>query len=241
MTADKKTLAEKDYRQGMKLKDIAEKYSVNENTVKSWAKRNGWIRKKVATENKKSCTEKVADDSTKNLNEKIFESVDSNAELNEKQRLFCAFYVQSFNATQAYLKAYGGSKKVAGVSGHELLKIPKIQNEISKLKEESRKYFEVGFEDYVNYLLKVAGAKISDFVNFGNRKGKNFVELRDADFVDDSALSELKTIKGDISIKLEDKKWAWGKLAKIFGFEGNLNDSELPTIFIDNLGEKNES
>ena len=45
--------------------------------------------------------------------------------LTDKQKLFCIFHLQSFNATQAYLKAYGGSKKVAG-------------------------------------------AKISDFVNFGN-------------------------------------------------------------------------
>ena len=47
----------------------------------------------------------------KKLQEKIFESVDSNTELNEKQKLFCAFYVQTFNATQSYLKAYGGKNK----------------------------------------------------------------------------------------------------------------------------------
>ena len=123
----------------------------------------------------------------KNLQEKLFESVDANAELNEKQKLFCVFYVQSFNATQAYLKAFGRkNKNSARVIAHELLTKPNIQAEILKLKEETRKYFDVGMEDYINYLLKVVGAKISDFADYGNRKGKNFVKLLNADSIDDT-------------------------------------------------------
>jgi uncharacterized protein YjcR len=40
--------AEKDYVKGMKYKDIAEKYGVSLNTVKSWKKRYGWDREKGA-------------------------------------------------------------------------------------------------------------------------------------------------------------------------------------------------
>ena len=36
--------AEKDYLSGMKYKDIAEKYGMSLNTVKSWKSRNGWQR-----------------------------------------------------------------------------------------------------------------------------------------------------------------------------------------------------
>ena len=39
-------LARKDYESGMKYKDIADKYSVSLNTVKSWKKRHGWLREK---------------------------------------------------------------------------------------------------------------------------------------------------------------------------------------------------
>lgn len=39
-------LARKDYESGMKYKDIADKYSVSLNTVKSWKKRHGWLRDK---------------------------------------------------------------------------------------------------------------------------------------------------------------------------------------------------
>lgn len=42
---DAKDLAYEDYLAGMKYKDIAEKYNVSINTVKSWQKRNGWTRK----------------------------------------------------------------------------------------------------------------------------------------------------------------------------------------------------
>lgn len=40
--------AEADYQCGMKYKDIAEKYGVSLNTVKSWKQRHGWERKKGA-------------------------------------------------------------------------------------------------------------------------------------------------------------------------------------------------
>lgn len=44
--------AEKDYVKGMKYKDIAEKYGVSLNTVKSWKKRYGWTREKCAHKEK---------------------------------------------------------------------------------------------------------------------------------------------------------------------------------------------
>ena len=53
-------LAEQDYRNGMKYKEIAEKYNVTINTVKYGKNRYGWKRKEksVHTKNKKVCTQK---------------------------------------------------------------------------------------------------------------------------------------------------------------------------------------
>ena len=51
-------LAENDYMSGMKYKDIARKYGVTLNTVKSWKKRYNWDRKGVHTKNEKVCTQK---------------------------------------------------------------------------------------------------------------------------------------------------------------------------------------
>lgn len=42
--ADNHVLAEKDYVAGLKYKEIAEKYGVSLNTVKSWKQRHGWNR-----------------------------------------------------------------------------------------------------------------------------------------------------------------------------------------------------
>ncbi|WP_026702850.1 phage terminase small subunit [Salibacterium aidingense] len=47
MAADHKK-AEQDYLKGMKYKDIADKYGVSVNTVKSWKRRHGWNREKGA-------------------------------------------------------------------------------------------------------------------------------------------------------------------------------------------------
>ena len=51
-------LAERDYMAGMKYKDIAAKYGVTLNTVKSWKVRYGWNKKGVHTKSEKVCTQK---------------------------------------------------------------------------------------------------------------------------------------------------------------------------------------
>lgn len=54
MAKEKYELAEQDYMNGMKYKDIAEKYEVSLNTVKSWKKRSNWDRKGCTQKKKKS-------------------------------------------------------------------------------------------------------------------------------------------------------------------------------------------
>lgn len=49
---EKHISAEQDYMQGLKYKEIAEKYDVTINTVKSWKQRHGWQRNKGAPDQK---------------------------------------------------------------------------------------------------------------------------------------------------------------------------------------------
>ncbi|MCY7446341.1 phage terminase small subunit [Bacillus safensis] len=58
--------AEKDYVKGMKYKDLAEKYGVSINTIKSWKKRHGWERKKCAPKEKSVHTRKGGQPGNKN-------------------------------------------------------------------------------------------------------------------------------------------------------------------------------
>ncbi|KZR58729.1 hypothetical protein A3781_14375 [Bacillus badius] len=55
--AERYVLAEKYYVKGMKYNDIAEKYEVSINTVKSWEKRYGWNRDRGAPFTK-MCTQR---------------------------------------------------------------------------------------------------------------------------------------------------------------------------------------
>ena len=54
-------LAYQDYLTGMKYKDIAAKYNISIDTVKSWKTRYNWQREKVCTQNEKSVQKRCAD------------------------------------------------------------------------------------------------------------------------------------------------------------------------------------
>ena len=56
--------------------------------------------------------------------------------LTPKQERFCLEFVQSFNATQSYLKVYGGTNKASAQSASSrLLSKDIVQAEIKKLQE----------------------------------------------------------------------------------------------------------
>ncbi|MDN0191177.1 MULTISPECIES: phage terminase small subunit [unclassified Bacillus (in: firmicutes)] len=64
--AEKHIQAYKDYVKGMKYKDLAEKYGVSVNTIKSWKQRHGWERKKGAPIEKRVHTKKGGQPGNKN-------------------------------------------------------------------------------------------------------------------------------------------------------------------------------
>lgn len=206
--------AYKDYCDGMKYRAIAEKYKVSLSTVKSWATRH-W---KVATNAKKlqPHPKKVAtSEADKQLKEKLLESVDDNDGLTEKRRLFCLHYATSHNALQSYLKVYKCDKETAVASGSRLLRNVKVQAEVRRLRQIMQHHLDVGVSDLVQYCLKVVGADLGDYVAFNGVS----VKLADSQTVDTSVVSEVKQGKDGISIKMEDKKWAWEMLAKYLGFD----------------------
>lgn len=173
----------------------------------------------------------------KTIEDKLLDAVDDSG-LTEKQKMFCVYYVKNHNATQAYLKAYGCKKTTAETQGWINLQNTAIQEEIAKLKSVMRSEYNLEINDYINYLLKVVGADISDYLRFGRKmkKGKggieheaNFVELKESDEVDTSVISEVKEGREGVTFKLEDKKWAWEQLAKYLGFDAS-NIGEGATI-----------
>lgn len=223
-------LAYIDYCKGMKYKEIAEKYGVTINTVKSWKTRYKWSKdgKKVCTQNqKKVCTQNFP---KKEKAEEAVEKVIGNADLTDKQRLFCLFYIRSFNATKAYQKAYQCSYETACGHGSELLKIVEIKNEIQRLKQHRLNRELLDESDIFQKYLDIAFADITDYLEFGTEevpvmalygpvkvkdpdtgeekeltKTVNTVRFRPSAEVDGTILAEVKQGRDGASIKLADR------------------------------------
>lgn len=206
---DKHLEAEKDYISGMKYKDIAEKYGVSLNTVKSWKQRYDW-KKGVHTKSEKVCTQKSK---KKNSKKDATEDENSNSELTEKEQEFCIFYVQSWNATQSHLKSFGSKYNTARVEGCRLLTKPNIKKEIERLKEvKQQNMITCTGEDIVALQMKIAFSDIGDVVDF---KG-GFVTVKDSIYVDTQLIKEIKQGDAGVSVKMEDRQKAINWLTKYF-------------------------
>jgi phage terminase small subunit len=206
------------------LKALAEKHNVKLGTLKSRKSRDGWSRdatqkdatkKKVATPKKKVAPKK----------EPVIES----DELNEKQRLFCLYYVKSFNATQSAIKA-GYSAGTAHVQGPRLLGNVRIAEEIRRIKKDMTQGLFIDAMDVLNKYIKIAFSDINDYLSFGRKQIEidrdkdgnaitaevNYVQFNESANVDGSIISEVKQGKDGVSIKLEDKMKALEKLSLYF-------------------------
>ena len=123
------------YRQGLKLKEIADQLQMAEGTVRSWKNRYKWDGESNATLRKKECNvaknKKAKKSSKKKEKDENFAIVE-NTLLNEKQRLFCLYYVNCRNKVKAYQKAYQCSYENACSHASTLWKNVEIQKEIEQ-------------------------------------------------------------------------------------------------------------
>lgn len=224
---DKWELAYKDYTSGMKYKDIAGKYDVSINTVKSWKSRK-W---------NKPPNKKVAHKKEKVAHKEKAQLVIDNDDLTEQQKMFCLYYLQSFNATQSYLKAYKCSYETAMANGYKLLRNAHVKVEIDRVKIElqSEQYFTI--QDIINEYARQWKADIKNYVEFGRReievqgmfgpikdedgnilmKEVNFVDFKDSNSVDGSLVKRVKLGKDGAVVELYDKQKAMSELMKYLG------------------------
>lgn len=190
--------AENDYMLGMKYRDIAAKYGVTINTVKSWKQRYRWSRKKgMHTEEKKVCTQKSKGAEKEDAPKEIY-----NSNLNDNQKLFCLYYVKYRNKVKAYQKAYQCSYENACSHASNLWKKDGIQHEISHIMEEIRRDIRVDIIDLIQQQIDIARADITDFADISS----GTVRIK-RDF-DGALVREIKDTPTGISIKLYDKQKA---------------------------------
>ncbi|UDM79589.1 terminase small subunit [Vagococcus fluvialis] len=242
-------LAYKDYKDGMKYKEIAEKYGKSINTVKSWKSRY-WnaitdTTDEVATKDEKVCTQKEKVAHKEEIPKAVIE-LNDNSNLTEQQKLFCLYYLQSFNATQSYMKSHKVSYDSANSHGYKLLSNVVIKEELTKLKQElqSEQYFTI--QDIINEYAKQAFSNIKDITTFGTEKVEmedgserefSYVRLKDDSEVDGALIQEVKQGKDGVSAKLWDKQKAMDMLVKLLP-DGDGQGSNI--TIVDEWTDNNE-
>ena len=200
------------------LKDIATQLGVKDTQIRKWKSQDKWEEKLKGTlpKNKRNVINKKTDINKQAINEDI-ESVLKNDKLTEKQKLFCIYYIENFNATKAYQRAYECSYATAMSEGSKSLRNPKIKIEIDRLTNECLEEQEINSKLLSKRLWKkyidIAFADITDYLEFNSKEvqgeygtyTKNTISLKNSDEVDGSLISEISEGRDGIKIKLQDK------------------------------------
>lgn len=224
----------------IKLKDIAERLDVADTQIRKWKSQDKWEPSKGNVTNSKRNVTK----------EKKEEEVVKADGLNEKQQLFCIYYIKYFNATKAYQKAYACDYVTAMASGSRLLRNVKVSAEIDRLKEEQTTALKIDAQVVLQKYIDIALADISDFVTFGqkeqqvmtmygplfekNKHGKvdkskpvmetvNYIDFKESGEIDGTIVTEVKQGRDGVSVKLADKMKALEMLTK---YTDMLSDNE---------------
>lgn len=176
----------------------------------------------------------------------IMSDVLDGLELTPKEQDFVLRYMQSYNATQAAMHVYKVDKVKAAVIGSQLTHKSSIKAALAKLKKVQRKVFNIEPNEYLEFLLKVARADISDYIKFSEeevdvldkdgtvlfnpdtgepvKKLVNKMHLVDSNNVDCDVITSIKQGRDGISINLADKMQAWEKLRQYFGWGEKKED-----------------
>ncbi|MCG0732294.1 terminase [Lactiplantibacillus plantarum] len=226
------------------LKSLAEKYQVKATTLRSRKNREHWQRatKKVATRHNNVATQ-------------ISDELEANSELTEKQKLFCLFYLQRFNATWAYQQAYKVSHEVALRAGPRLLGNVGVKRQLTELKNQQRADLYVTADDITHEYAKQAFASLGDVLDYkvheelvtdtdGNvfldtddnpvKKHVADIYLKPSDQIDWSLVQDIHRGKDGLVVKLYDKQKALDSLSKLIGADDdNINEQRVRKLKAD--------
>ena len=219
----------KKHKGDIDLVEIASQLNIPSGTVRGWKNKDDWNGTLGINTERSNKVKKNKKDKDKPIAEEVKEVLE-NKELTDKQRLFSLYYVKCFNATKAYLKAYGCSYETAMVEGSNSLRNPKIKEQILSLKQNKLNQVFLEPSDIFQKYMDIAFADITDFLEFGREEvpvmtmfgplkikneetGKeteltkiiNTVKFKESTAVDGTIISEVKQGKDGASIKLQDR------------------------------------
>lgn len=225
--------AEALFRKGMKLVDIAEKLGVPEGTVRRWKSTYKWQDERSGNNNERSQRKRKRTNADKVAAAEDVDQLIQNPDLTDNQRMFCVYFIKSFNASKAYRKAYGCDEYSAISSGSRLLSNANIKAEINRLKQAKLNRAMLSEEDVFQKYMDIAFSDITDYVDFGQemqpvmgafgpiqvadpdtgakvtlQKRVNAVRFKESFEVDGSLIQEVGQGKDGAKLKLMDKQKA---------------------------------
>lgn len=201
------------YKGNIRNKEIAEILGEDPRTIAKWKGLDKWAEKlEKESKGKREKTEQGRPDVE---SEKEVNAITEFDALNDRQILFCMEYLRCFNATKAYQKVYGANRNIAAASGCRLLKKANIQLAIARLRTNRinqamlkpedifQKYMDIAFSDMREYMDWGTREILTDIEPDGSVKKEKvpFLELRNAEDVDSSLVSEIKETRYGIALK----------------------------------------
>lgn len=194
-------------------------------------------KKKSNSKNKsnfKSCINK-----SNNATNQLFKFEFENPEkLNERELLFCIFYIRNYNGAMAVIKAgfNPGNAQRAAEMAYQILHREPVKKEIQRIKELKRQSIMITEDDIVERHMKIAFADMTDFVTFGKKQvplvdrlgvvkdsdgeivtiEANYVTFNESDQIDGGLICEVKQGRQGSSLKLEDRQKSLKFLEEFF-------------------------
>jgi len=241
------------------LNDLAIKYELKINTVKSRCKRGKWKKnapKKVAPKKRLAGAKNGCKTNKKGATNNKVTDIEASPTLTEMQRLFALYFVKNRNATMSAIKA-GYAKSSAHVEGSRLIRNVKVIAEINRLRGSLVRELFLDAKDVLEIYVKIALADPTDYFEFGTYKqyvyleGQrlldpsgdyrtediNFVRIKNSDEVDGSLIQEIRQTKDGISIKFHDKGKALDALKDYFDLTPDQHKRKIEEANL-KLGER---
>jgi phage terminase small subunit len=194
--------------------------------------------------------------------------IDNPYDLNEKQQLFCQYYVKNFNEVQSYIKAYNCTYINACRCASRLMQENAgIKKEIKRLKKILNKDILVDAKDVLKLIIRIAFSDIGNYIEFGHMESKkidsdgntfiddngeeikyihNYTRIKDNKYVDTQLIQEISQGKEGIKIKLADKKYAIEWLIKYFDIipddlKNKIDEEKLKKLQYENKANDEEN
>lgn len=199
------------FRSGTSMADIARSLGIPDSTVRRWKNTYKWEANKPNGERKKSERSDEANRVKASKKDGTKQTME-NGELNAKERLFCLYYINSYNVTMSYKKAYGCSYETAWKNSYRIMANDGIKKEIERLEEIKRQQVMMGEKDIVELQMRIAFSSAGDVVDANGSS----VTVKPFNEIDTQMIREIKNTRYGIAIKMEDRQKAIDWLTKYF-------------------------